>query len=264
MVGLYRRKASRAPAPDLPALARWPALLAWRRPPWPELPAAWRACGRSAGDAAADRAHNTVMHLMAGNRAERAAAQTSYRMRRLQGLQRQQENCRDQNIFLIAELSVSWQQTPSPASLLEATENKTPTLAKVSARNVASPIRGSRPDEPNGSACLLARRVRRSGLIAYLVRRSPGGWGQPSDRLMWRAVRRSLAVRRRGMMADTTEGRLPALDSLRGVAALLVVTFHCWKLGFYARAPAYRPISGPGHRSTWESQAVRQSFCFLC
>ncbi len=39
------------------------------------------------------------------------------------------------------------------------------------------------------------------------------------------------------MMADTTEGRLPALDSLRGVAALLVVTFHCWKLGFYTPRP---------------------------
>jgi peptidoglycan/LPS O-acetylase OafA/YrhL len=29
-------------------------------------------------------------------------------------------------------------------------------------------------------------------------------------------------------------GRLRSLDSLRGVAAFLVVTFHCWKLGLYA------------------------------
>ena len=35
-------------------------------------------------------------------------------------------------------------------------------------------------------------------------------------------------------MANSTEGRLSALDSLRGLAALLVVTFHCWKLGLYA------------------------------
>ena len=34
-------------------------------------------------------------------------------------------------------------------------------------------------------------------------------------------------------MADAAAGRLPALDSLRGVAALLVVTFHCWCLGLY-------------------------------
>ncbi len=43
-------------------------------------------------------------------------------------------------------------------------------------------------------------------------------------------------------MAGSDKGRLPALDSLRGVAALLVVTFHCWKLGLYtpsAGLPAF-------------------------
>ena len=51
-------------------------------------------------------------------------------------------------------------------------------------------------------------------------------------------------VFRRGYAKPQGE-RLAALDSLRGIAAFLVLTFHCWKLGLYS------PTGPQAHLWTW-------------
>ncbi|MFL5338400.1 MAG: hypothetical protein ACJ8H8_35865, partial [Geminicoccaceae bacterium] len=53
---------------------------------------------------------------------------------------------------------------------------------------------------------------------------------QGSISLAARAETQPLQTR---LLASSGDGRLTSLDSLRGVAALLVVTFHCWKLELY-------------------------------